>query len=296
MSTQSVTLGNRFMFTLAAYLELTKPRVNSLVVLTSAVGFCLASSGHPDFFRLFHMSLGTALLGGGTAVLNQFLEREADGRMYRTRNRPLPSGRLSAFEAMIFGSILIVGGTLYLGILTHPLAALLGCSTAVIYLFVYTPLKTRTIVCTTVGAIPGALPPLIGWAAARGELDFHALLLFAILFSWQYPHFLAISWIYKEDYRRGGMVMLPLFDPDGTRTSRHILIFTITLLILSVIPAISGLAGVIYLAGALLLGLIFVGFGLEATRHRSTASARHVLRASVVYLPLLLILMIIDRA
>lgn len=295
MSTQRDIVENKFMGKVSAYLELTKPRVNSLVVLTSAIGFCLASSGDPNLLRLVHLLLGTSLLGGGTAVLNQFLERESDGKMHRTRNRPLPSGRLSAFQAMVFGSVLIVVGALYLGILAHPLSALLGCSTAAIYLLIYTPLKTRTTICTTVGAIPGALPPLIGWAAASGELNFHALLLFAILFSWQYPHFLAISWIYKEDYMRGGVVMLPLFDPDGKRTTRHIVIFSIILLILSIIPATSGLSGKIYLVGAILLGVMFLGFGVGSAFSRSTSSARYVLRASVVYLPLLLILMIVDK-
>jgi heme o synthase len=295
MNTKTATMEKQWLPNIAAYFELTKPRVTLLVVLTAAAGFYLASPGQPDLLLLLHMSLGTTLLSAGTAVLNQFLEREADGRMHRTRNRPLPSGRLNAFPAMVFGTALIVGGTLHLDLFTNHLAALLGFSTCVIYLFVYTPLKPRTALCTTVGAIPGALPPLIGWAAARGELDFHAVLLFAILFSWQFPHFLAISWIYKEDYERGGFIMLPSFDPDGVRTARRILFFSFLLLVLSIIPAVSGLTGALYLGGALLLGLTFLAFGLKATVSRSRASVRYLLRASVVYLPLLLILMVIDK-
>ena len=280
---------------MTAYFELMKPRVNLLVVLTAGVGFYLASA-RMDLWLLFHTSFGTAILAGGTAVLNQFIEREADGRMLRTRTRPLPSGRLTPPEAMIFGTALVVTATLYLICFTNSLAALLGCSTSALYLFVYTPLKVKTPLCTSVGAIPGALPPLIGWAAAKGNLDMNALLLFAILFAWQIPHFLAIAWLYKEDYERGGFAMLPAFDPDGTRTSARILGFCILLLVLSVIPFISGLAGVVYLVGAVLLGVLFSLFGFEAALLRSKLSARHVLRASVTYLPLLLILMIIDKA
>ena len=280
---------------MTAYFELMKPRVNLLVVLTVGVGFYLASA-RMDLWLLFHTSFGTAILAGGTAVLNQFLEREADGRMLRTRTRPLPSGRLTPPEAMIFGTALVVTATLYLICFTNSLAALLGCSTSALYLFVYTPLKVKTPLCTSVGAIPGALPPLIGWAAAKGNLDMNALLLFAILFAWQIPHFLAIAWLYKEDYERGGFAMLPAFDPDGARTSARILGFCILLLVLSVIPFISGLAGVVYLVGAVLLGVLFSLFGFEAALRRSKLSARHVLRASVTYLPLLLILMIIDKA
>lgn len=286
---------SRWILRVTAYLELMKPRVNLLVVLTTGVGFYLASASM-DLWLLFHTSFGTAILAGGTAVLNQFLEREADGRMLRTCTRPLPSGRLTAPEAMIFGSVLVLAGTLYLIGFTNSLAALLGCSTSALYLFVYTPLKVKTPLCTAVGAIPGALPPMIGWAAARGTLDLNAALLFAILFAWQFPHFLAISWLYREDYKRGGFAMLPAFDPDGSRTSARILGFSLLLLVLSVIPFISGLAGVVYLVGAVLLGVLFSLFGFEAARLRSKLSAQHVLRASVAYLPLLLILMIIDKA
>ena len=215
--------------------------------------------------------------------------------MRRTCARPLPSGRVGESDAVLSGGILIVSGSLYLALLTNLLAAFLGCVTAVLYLFVYTPLKKKTPVCTAIGAIPGAIPPLIGWAAAKGSLDFHAFLLFAILFAWQFPHFLAISWIYRDDYKRAGFAMLSSVDPDGKRTGRRILAYTIALLLLSVWPATAGLTGMVYLMGAVLLGSAFVWFGFEAALVRTTTSARHVLIASVAYLPLLLILMVIDK-
>ena len=295
MMVESTVAKKRLISKLAVFYELMKPGVTFLVVLSSGAGFYLASSAGLDFSLLFHTVAGTVLLSGGAAALNQLIEREADGRMRRTRNRPLPSGRLDERDALIFGGILIVSGTLYLVFWTNALAAFLGVATLALYLFVYTPLKTKTPLCTTIGAIPGAMPPLIGWAAATGHLDLHAWVLFGILFAWQFPHFLSISWMYREDYRRAGFVMLSSVDPDGRRTGGRILAFTVLLFILSVVPATSGLAGIFYLVGALLLGSAFVWYGLEAALHRSTTSARRVLLASVVYLPLLLILMVIDK-
>jgi len=295
MKMESATVDRPFLWKLPAFFELTKPRVIRSVILTSAVGFYLASSGRLDLLLLFHTLVGTTLLSGGAAVLNEFLEREADGRMRRTCSRPLPSGRLTESDALIAGSILIVVGSFYLALLTNLLAAFLGCVTLAVYLLVYTPLKMKTPICTTIGAIPGAIPPLIGWAAAKGSLDSHALLLFAILFVWQFPHFLAISWLYKEDYKRAGFAMLSSIDPDGRRTGRRILIFTVILFGLSVVPVTSGLTGTVYLVGALVLGSVFLWFGFEAALFRTTTAARHVLMASVVYLPLLLFLMVIDK-
>lgn len=295
MKMESATVDRPFLWKLPAFFELTKPRVIRSVILTSAVGFYLASSGRLDLLLLFHTLVGTTLLSGGAAALNEFIEREADGRMRRTCSRPLPSGRLSEGDALIAGSILIVVGSVYLALLTNLLAAFLGCVTLAVYLLVYTPLKMKTPICTTIGAIPGAIPPLIGWAAAKGSLDSHALLLFAILFAWQFPHFLAISWLYKEDYKRAGFAMLSSIDPDGRRTGRRILIFTVILFGLSVVPVTSGLTGTVYLVGALVLGSVFLWFGFEAALFRTTTAARHVLMASVVYLPLLLFLMVIDK-
>ncbi len=295
MRMESTVAGSPVMSKLAAFFELTRPRVTLAVTLTSAAGFYLASSARLDLLLLLHTLVGTTLLSGGAAVLNQFLEREADGRMKRTCKRPLPSGRVGETDAFIAGGILIVTGSLYLAFLTNLLAAFLGCVTSVLYLFVYTPLKKKTPVCTTIGAIPGAIPPLIGWAAATGSLDFHAFLLFAILFAWQFPHFLAISWIYRDDYKRAGFAMLSSTDPDGKRTGRRILAYSIALLALSVWPASSGLTGMVYLMGAVFLGSAFVWLGFEAALLRTTISARRVLLASVAYLPLLLILMVIDK-
>ncbi|MEE8348610.1 MAG: heme o synthase [Acidobacteriota bacterium] len=295
MIAETTVMRGRFGWRLAAFYELTKPGVNLLVVLTSAAGFYLGSTTGLDFWLFLHTLAGTVLLGGGAAVFNEFIEREADGKMRRTCKRPLPSGRLKARDAAVFGGVLIVSGSLYLALLTNLLAACLGMATAVIYLLIYTPLKTRTSICMAIGAIPGAMPPLIGWAAARGHLDFQAWILFGILFAWQFPHFLSIAWIYKEDYKRAGFIMLPPTDLDGRKTCGKILGFTILLLSLSVIPVTSGLSGTVYLIGAVLLGAAFLWYGFEVALRRSTASARNVLLASVAYLPLLLILMVIDK-
>lgn len=281
---------------LGAYLELTKPRVTFLVLLTTAAGFYLASPALPDFLLLVHALLGTGLVAAGTAVLNQFLEREADSRMQRTGQRPLPSGRLEARSALRFGVLLVVLGTVYLHLFANFFTALLCALTCIVYLFVYTPLKTRTVWCTLVGAFPGAAPPLIGWAAVKGALDVHAWALFAIVFLWQVPHFLAISWLYREDYQRGGFTMLPVMDSEGRRTARSIVIYSLVLLPVSILPWISGLLGPAYLFGAIALGIILLAFGMEVAWARSKVSARRLLRASVVYLPLLLILMVVDKA
>ncbi len=278
-----------------SYVELTKPRVSSLVVMTTAAGFYLASPGRLDWLLLFHTLLGTALLAAGTAVLNQFLERENDALMHRTARRPLPAKKLEPLNAMVFGLVLIAIGGLYLGLLANPLTAFLGCLTTVVYLLAYTPLKTRTALCTTVGAFPGAMPPLMGWAAASGGLDLNAWILFGILFLWQFPHFLSIAWIYRDDYERGGFKMLPLFDREGKRTGFRVVAFTVALLLVSVVPFFTDLAGAIYLLAAVGLGLGFLWTGLLLARNRSRISAKLLLRASVIYLPLLLVVMIADK-
>ena len=296
MTVEPTAVGSGSNGKLGAFYELTKPGVTLLVVLTSAAGFYLGSSaGLVDLGLFLHTLVGTVLLSAGAATLNEFIEREEDGKMKRTRNRPLPSGRLGAREAAVFGGTLIVVGSLYLALLTNTLAASLGVATIVVYLLVYTPLKKKTSICTAVGAVPGAMPTLIGWAAARGHLDFQAWVLFGILFAWQFPHFLSIAWIYRNDYQRAGFTMLSPADTEGRKTCGQILVFTALLLGLSVVPATSGLTGMVYLIGALLLGLAFLWYGFEAALNRSTASARHVLLASVAYLPLLLILMVIDK-
>ena len=280
---------------LMAYFELAKPRVTFLVVMTTAASFYLASQGSLNLVLLLHTLVGTTMLAAGTAALNQFIEREADAKMQRTWGRPLPSGRLSAGSARTLGLILVWGGVLYLGLAANVLAALLGLVTSIVYLGMYTPLKKRTTLCTAVGAFTGAIPPLIGWAAARGELDFRAWALFAILFVWQFPHFLSISWIYREDYERGGFRMLPVIDRDGRKTAQQIVAYSLALLPLSLVPWLSELAGSLYLGGALSLGLAFLWISRGTTGSPSTRSARRVFRASVLYLPLLLALMVADK-
>ncbi len=276
------------------YYQLTKPRVTLLVVLTAMASFYLAASV-VDTLLLIHLSLGTLLLASGTSVLNQFLECEADGKMRRTMRRPLPAKRLGATEALVFGVLLTVGGVLYLSVTTNPLTGFLGFLAAVVYLFAYTPLKKRSLFCTFVGAFPGASPMLLGWAAARNSLELETWLLFFLLFLWQFPHFLAISWIYREDYERGGFLMLPVVDRKGQKTAWLILIYTILLLGVSLLPTFIGMAGITYAIGALSMGCLFLWFSTRVVVDRSRESARHVLRASVAYLPLLLLLMVLDR-
>ncbi len=291
-ATSPLLLENR----LLPYWELTKPRITFLVLLTTAAGFYLGSPAGLDLLRLAHTILGTALVAAGTAVLNQYLERENDGRMARTARRPLPSGRLAAGSALLFGLLLVFGGVLHLMLFTNGLTTLLGAATSAVYLLLYTPLKTRTELCTTVGAVPGAAPPLMGWAAARGSLDWDALVLFGVLFLWQFPHFLAIAWVYQDDYRRGGFKMLPVIDPEGRRTAWRVLIFGLLLLgsTLLIVPA--GLAGWWYLTGAALLGIFFFRSCLHLALDRTRERAHQVLRASVLYLPLLLAFMILDKS
>lgn len=280
---------------LAAFFELTKPRITLLVVCTTAAGFYLGSREYGGLLLLLQTLIGTALTSGGAACLNQLLERDADAKMRRTLHRPLPAGRLKPGAALVFGVALILGGCLYLWAAANLLAASLALLTAVIYVLIYTPLKTRTVMCTTVGAFPGALPPLIGWAAVQGTLDLKALILFAIMFIWQFPHFLAISWLYKDDYRRGGFTMLPIVDPDGTKTAHRILGHSILLVGLSIAPYLAGLSGHLYLVGAAAMSGAFLYYAIRLVIQRSEMAAQHVFRASIAYLPLLLILMAIDK-
>jgi len=280
---------------LSAYVELTKPRVNFLVVLTAAAGFYMASGGRVDLLLLLHTLFGTALVAGGSAALNQYLERDLDARMARTWGRPLPSGRLAPAEALVFGSGLVCLGSIYLLLLVNGMTSLLGIATAFLYLAVYTPLKTRTSYCTAIGAIPGALPPLMGWTGAAGSLDFRALGLFLILLLWQFPHFLAISWAYRRDYQKGGFSMLSGADPDGRRTAIRIMIYSLILFGTSLLPATSGLAGAVYLTGAIALGVGLLLLGIQAARVRSISAARKLSLGTIVYLPVLLILMVLDK-
>src|SRR5580692_2125926 len=278
-----------------AYIVLTKPDVTFLVVITTVAGFYLGTSGPMDWFLLMHTLCGTLLVAGGTAALNQYFERQMDGVMRRTASRPLPSGILQPKEVLWFGVATIIAGTLWLALAINALAAFLALATSVSYLAAYTPLKTRTTLATAVGAIPGALPPLIGWAAARGNLSGGAWVLFAILFVWQFPHFMAIAWMYREDYARAGIQMLPVVDPSGDKTYRLILITSALLIPVSLLPAVVGINGIAYFFGAFVLGLLLLQVSCWANRARTNVRAKWLMHATVAHIPLLLIWMILDK-
>src|SRR5438132_1206562 len=278
-----------------AYVELTKPRITSLIVLTSAAGFAMGSVGGVNYAGLAHAMIGIALLSSGIATLNQFMERDLDGLMRRTADRPLPSHRLFPFEALWFGVTLTALAEGYLALFVNVLTALLGLTVIVGYLFVYTPLKTRTTLSTALGAFPGAMPPLMGWTAARGKIDVAAWVLFAILFLWQFPHFLAIAWMYREDYGRAGIRMLPVVEPDGRVTGQQIIAYALMLVPVSLLPAIVGISGKLYLVAALVLGLLFLACGIRVALSKSNQHARQLLLASVFYLPLLFGVMVLNR-
>jgi len=278
----------------AAFVELTKPRITFLIVLTSAAGFALAST-NINYLGMLSAMFGIGLLSSGIATLNQYMERDLDGLMRRTADRPLPTGKLYPWEALVFGIGLTVAAEIYLAVLVNPLSALLGLTVIAGYLFGYTPLKTRTSLSTLVGAFPGAVPPLVGWTAARGELSLEGWVLFAILFLWQFPHFLAIAWMYREDYARAGILMLPVVEPDGRVTGQQIVIYTLMLLPVSLLPTVLGISGNVYLAGAIVLGGLFLYSALKAAFSQSRQQARRLLLASVLYLPLLFVLMVVDR-
>lgn len=281
----------------ADYVELTKPRVAVLVLFTVAIGASLASGGVPYVPVLFHSLVGTALVAGGASALNQLLERCSDAQMVRTENRPLPSGRLQPAEVLVFGVLLGTCGVIYLGMFLHqPLAAFIAALTFVCYVFVYTPLKRVTTLNTLIGAVPGALPPVIGWAAVRGSVDVEIFTLFLIVFLWQVPHFLAIAWIYREDYARAGLQMLPTIDQDGAITGRQMVGYCLALIPASLLPAALSLTGPVYLVGALLLGCGFLYSTFYFARRRTVRQARRVLQASLIYLPALLALLLLDVA
>jgi protoheme IX farnesyltransferase len=280
---------------LAVYADLVKARLTFLVLLTTLVGFYLGWDGPVNFLLMLHTVFGTALVVSGAAALNQLLERDYDARMRRTASRPLPSGRLQPVTVMIFGGVCAVVGIIYLALLVNPLTSVIGAVSLVSYLFIYTPLKRVTWLNTAVGAIPGALPPLLGWTAARGGLSGGGWVLFAILFFWQMPHFLAIAWIYRDEYAKAGFVMLPNVDPDGQRTGQQAVSNTLALLAVGLGPFVFKMAGTIYLTGALALGLVFLWFALQFAREMTVVRARRLFFVSITFLPLLLILMVWDK-
>jgi len=277
------------------YIELTKPRITWLILMSTAVGYFFGHQGAWSFWSVLHTILGTALIASGTAALNQWYEREADRKMRRTAGRPIPSGRLSADRALIFGILLALAGFAELGFGLNWLAGFLGLFTLLSYLFLYTPLKQRTPLSTLVGAFPGAMPPIIGYAAASGVLDAQAWTLFAILFLWQFPHFLAIAWMYREDYERAGIRMLPVVQPSGEATARQIVLYSLALIPVSMAPSLLGMSGKIYFFGALALGLWYLYSGVRVAFDRTILRARAVLLVSVIYLPLIYGLMLLDR-
>jgi len=279
---------------LKAYLVLAKPEITLMVMISAGVASLLASHSF-QFAVLVHSVLGTGLLAAGVAALNQYLERDVDGRMRRTARRPLPAGELTPRQALVFGVAVSVSGMLYLFLLLNALTALLGVLTLISYLFIYTPLKTRSRLCTFLGAFPGAAPVLMGWSATTNSLSAEAWALYVILFLWQFPHFYAIGWLYREDYARAGMRMLPSANETDERTTfRLILIFTKLLIIASLSWTLIAPTGTLYLVSAIILGIFFYRFAYQASLTRSKLAAKRLLHASVIYLPLLYLLMLLD--
>ncbi len=275
--------------------ELFKARLTSLVLLTTLVGFYLGQRGGMNWVLLLNTLAGTGLLACGAAALNQYLERDFDALMARTADRPLPAGRIQPQMVVVLGGVISVAGLLWLAFGANLLTAVLGAVTLISYLFIYTPLKRKTTLNTAIGAVPGALPPLMGWTAVRGDLSIEGWALFAILFFWQLPHFLAIAWMYREDYAKGGFVMLPLVDRDGSRTGRSAVSHTLGLLPVSLSPFIFHVSGTLYFFGALVLGLVFLWCAMRFARQMDRLSARRLFFASILYLPLLLGLMVFDK-
>ena len=274
---------------------LSKPRVLLMVLASTLAGYFVALDGPPDLARVIHVLLGTFMAAGGTLALNQYVERDVDALMERTRRRPLPDHRLQPLEALLFGGVLTVAGVTYLAASVGIAVAGLTLATTILYLGAYTPLKTRSALCMLVGAVPGALPPVTGWLAARGELGLGAPMLFAIVFLWQLPHTLAIAHLYRDDYARAGVRVLPVVDAHGTVSDRQIVTSTLALLGVSVLPTAIGLSGTAYFATACTLGLGLLGIGLAHASTPSVGSARRVLLATLLYLPLLLAVLALDR-
>jgi len=298
---QTFPLRQRVTSLLCDYADLAKLRVTSLIMMTAWCGYFFGAqkAGVPWLsWGLFHALVGIGLASSGTAALNEVMERDIDGRMRRTAQRPLPTGRMSLLHATMIGLAATVGGSLYLAFFTNWLTGLLTFLTSLVYLAAYTPLKRVSPICTFVGAFPGAMPGVLGWAAARGRLEWGTLVLFAVLFAWQFPHFFSIAWLYREDYARGGIRMLPVVEEDGRSTARRILLYSLLLIPVSVFPSFLGMAGDVYLVGSLILGAGLLYFGARLAFFRqplasapSKMRARHLLQATVIYLPLLFALM-----
>jgi protoheme IX farnesyltransferase len=279
----------------ADFLMLSKPRLNLLVVLTAVAGYYMGAGTSVDLLVLAHTIVGTGLVAAAASALNQLAERDLDARMERTRLRPLPDGRIQPADARLFGIVSAIVGVVVLAVGANLLAAGVALATFVSYVFLYTPLKRRTPLATVVGAVPGALPPVIGWAAARNDLPVSAWVLFGIVFLWQMPHFLAIAWMYRDDYTRARIPLLPVVEPDGRSTGRQVVLYATALLPFSALPAAIGITGPVYAWGAFILGALFLALGYRFALRRRTADARWLFFGSIVYLPLLWTLMIADR-
>ena len=280
---------------IAAFVELTKPRIAVLLVLTSAAGFYLASQGPFDYVLFANSMIAIALLAFGVATLNQYWERNIDKLMERTSTRPLPTSKVTPTESLVFGIVQCAIAEIYLLLLVNPLTAILGLIVIVGYVLVYTPLKTRTSISTAIGAIPGALPPLMGWTAAANDITLAAWALFAMQFLWQFPHFMAIAWMYREEYAKAGILMLPVVEPSGRLTSRQIVMFSVMLLPVSLAPFFFAVSGFVFLIGAIILGVAFLIVSIQSARAKTNEMAKRLLLASVIYLPLLFILMVADK-
>ena len=277
------------------YVALAKPRLNGLVVASALAGYAMAGGDTADVVRVLGTIIGTALVAGGASAFNQLLERDSDALMRRTRLRPLPDGRLQPFDAFAFGSLLAAAGLIILASTVNVLSALVALATLASYAIVYTPLKRRSSFATVIGAIPGALPPVIGWAAGRGGLSQGAWVLFAIVFLWQLPHFLAIAWMYREDYARAGLRMLPVLEPDGRSTARQAVLYAAALLPVSMAPTLLGMTGAIYFVAAFLLSAGLLLLSIRFARDRGVPAARRLFYGSILYLPALWIVMIANR-
>jgi len=280
----------------SAYLELSKPRILILVLVTTTMGYYLGSKGLVAPLLYLKLLMGVALTCAGSSALNHYLEREYDSKMLRTRNRPIPSGVIMPSHALAFGIFLVLLGITVLSMQVNLLAAFLGLLASFLYIMVYTPMKRVSWLNTTIGAVPGAMPPLLGWAAAKGSLNFDAGMLFLILFIWQHPHFYAIAWMFREDYKRAGFKMLPCLEVDGKRTLSHIQWFTSVLIPVSVIPVMTGLSGQIYFMGTLWVGIALLFVTNRLVHSKSDVDARKLFKATLMYLPVLLILIVLDSA
>ncbi len=275
-------------------IQIAKPRIVSMVLVTTTIGYLLGAGGKPEWLTLLLTLVGTAFAAGGSAVLNNYLEREFDSRMLRTQNRALPAGRIEPSFALAYGVLLVLAGVSLAVWQVNLVTGFLILLSAFLYVVVYTPLKRLTWLNTSIGAIPGALPPMHGWTAGSGEIELGAWVLFLILFAWQHPHFYSIAWMYREDYQRGGYRMLSSEDADGSRLFLHGLLFTAMLVAVSIVPTVIGMTGYVYLAGALGLGALMVRTGRLFQVEKTVAGARRVLRASIIYLPVLLLLIVVD--